>query len=68
MQAVVKKVVYSFRYRPGPGQVGSKCEVMSTFPLNTDTSPQKFQYFFLGPRLSENANIFFSSLSQRKIC
>ena len=22
MQAVVKKVVYSFRYRPGPGEVG----------------------------------------------
>ena len=22
MQAVVKKVVYTFRYRPGPGQVG----------------------------------------------
>ena len=24
MQAVVKKVVYSFRYRLGPGQVGRK--------------------------------------------
>ena len=41
MQAVVKKVVYSFRYRLGPGQVGKEVfhKVLNSsrsfkFPLN----------------------------------
>ena len=45
MQAVVKKLVYSFRCRPGPGWGAVPPRFKGR--LNTDTSPQNFWTTFL---------------------
>ena len=47
MQAVVKKVVYSFRYRPGPGQVGvsHRLKFHLKFYLKFDLNLAEFMSF-----------------------
>ena len=61
MQAVVKKVVYSFRYRLGPGQVGREVfhiVLMIASRINFDVGRNS---------VSQDSIVLFLKISQNKV-